>query len=114
MDQELLSQLGYGIAPAWRAGYTEWRGSGGPGGLADGIARISVGWDWYQADAAGSLLLAGEDIRSNIMAVDDKGHDLGPGRTVLALARGLHRLDWASIVAAALPLSLRASAPLLN
>jgi hypothetical protein len=114
MDEDLLAQLRHDATHAWRAGYTEWLGSCGPGGLADDIARVSVGWDWYQASAAGSLLRAGKDIRSNLMAVDDKGRDLGVERTVLALARGLLRLDWPGIVAAALPLSLPAGGARLH
>ncbi len=114
LDTALLDNLWRTAINALSAGYTEWLCTGWIGGVADDIVQISVGWDWYQESTAGTLLLAGGDIRSNVMAVDCNGHDLGMMRTTLALDRGLAMLDWQCIVAAAVPLAFHPCGSCLN
>ena len=102
LDDELQADLRADAVDVLHAGYTEWQGA-----LHPGTARVSVGWDWYLDGASGALLIAGGDVRSNIMGVDCFGTDLGMARTAQALIRRLARLNWPCRVAAAIPLSLR-------
>lgn len=105
LDHDLLADLRRATVDALIAGYTEWQCTGRLLGSANGIACLSVGWDWYVESTSGALLLAQGDVRSNIMAIDDKGVDQGMERTAQALGRGLARLDWPRAVAAAIPLA---------
>lgn len=63
---------------------------------------MTVGWDWYLERATGTFVIAGGDVRSNVMAIDAKGADIGMLRTAAALAARLAALDWPAAVASAL------------
>lgn len=89
LDEALLAELRADAIDAVSAGYTEWQRMRGPGG-----AHITVGWDWYLDGASGALLIARDDVRSNIMCVDAHGADLGMAGTAQALIRRLARLNW--------------------
>ncbi len=63
----------------------------------------TLGWDWYLERATGTFEIAGGDVRSNIMAVDATGADIGMTGTAAALAARLADIDRAAAVAASLP-----------
>ncbi|RKU04950.1 DUF4902 domain-containing protein [Burkholderia sp. Nafp2/4-1b] len=97
LDAALLAELRDGAIDARLAGYTEWHRPASPG-----VAYLTLGWDWYLERATGTFVIAGGDVRSNIMAVDPAGVDLGMFRTAAALLTRLASLDWAAAVACAL------------
>jgi hypothetical protein len=94
IDESLLSDLRASDVDAVRAGYTEWQRMRRPG-----AAHISVGWDWYLDRTTGALLVAWDDIRSNIMCIDRRGLDVGMACTANALIRRLAQLNWPAEVA---------------
>ncbi|QCP53751.1 DUF4902 domain-containing protein [Trinickia violacea] len=94
IDESLLSDLRASDVDAVRAGYTEWQRMRRPG-----AAHISVGWDWYLDRTTGALLVAWDDVRSNIMCIDRRGLDLGMARTAKALICRLAQLNWPNEVA---------------
>ncbi|MGU7770742.1 DUF4902 domain-containing protein [Burkholderia sp. MR1-5-21] len=96
LDASLLAELHDSSTDARLAGYTEWHRP-----ARTGVAYVTVGWDWYLERASGALVIAFGDVRSNVMAVDAAGADIGMTRTVTALAARLARLDWPAAVAAA-------------
>ncbi|WP_110418201.1 DUF4902 domain-containing protein [Burkholderia vietnamiensis] len=95
LDASLLDELREGGIAARLAGYTDWHR---PAGV--GVAYLTVGWDWYLDRATSPFVIAYGDVRSNILAVDATGADLGMFRTAAALATRLTDLDWAAAVAA--------------
>ncbi|EDT03070.1 DUF4902 domain-containing protein [Burkholderia ambifaria] len=97
LDASLLAELRDSAVDARLAGYTEWHRPAGAG-----VAYLTVGWDWYLERATGTFVIAGGDVRSNIMAVDTNGADLGMFRTAAALVARLAGIDWAAAVASAL------------
>ena len=97
LDASLLAELRDSAIDARLAGYTEWHRPPGAG-----VAYVTVGWDWYLERATGTFVIAGGDVRSNIMAVDATGADLGMFRTAAALAARLAGIDWPAAVASAL------------
>ena len=103
VDDGLLAQLRDDVTNALSAGYTEWQSPSGRGS-----PHLSIGWDWYLGGASGALLIAGGDVRSNIMGVNRLGCDVGMENTAQALRCGLARLNWACTVALATSLSMRA------
>ncbi|MGK8207418.1 DUF4902 domain-containing protein [Burkholderia cenocepacia] len=96
LDASLLAELRDNAIDARLAGYTEWQRPG------PGTAYVTVGWDWYLERASGAFMLAGHDVRSNLMAIDASGTDLGMSGTAAVLAARLARLDWAASVASAI------------
>ncbi|KVV54117.1 hypothetical protein WT27_27240 [Burkholderia territorii] len=97
LDASLLAELRDSAIDARLAGYTEWHRP-----ASTGVAYLTVGWDWYLERATGTFVIAGGDVRSNIMAVDAAGADLGMFRTAAALAARLAHVDWPAAVAASL------------
>jgi hypothetical protein len=70
VDDGLLAQLRDDVTNALSAGYTEWQSASDRGS-----PHLSIGWDWYLDGASGALLIAGGDVRSNIMGVNRLGGD---------------------------------------
>ncbi|WP_063551968.1 DUF4902 domain-containing protein [Burkholderia territorii] len=97
LDASLLTELRDSAIDARLAGYTEWHRPAGAG-----VAYLTVGWDWYLERATGTFVIAGGDVRSNIMAVDAAGADLGMFRTAAVLAARLAHVDWPAAVASSL------------
>ncbi|WP_175920723.1 DUF4902 domain-containing protein [Burkholderia latens] len=97
LDASLLAELRDSAIDARLAGYTEWHRP-----ASAGVAYVTVGWDWYLERATGAFVIAGGDVRSNIMAVDAAGADLGMFRTAAALVARLACVDWPAAVASAL------------
>ncbi|CAM2174567.1 DUF4902 domain-containing protein [Burkholderia latens] len=97
LDASLLAELRDSAIDARLAGYTEWHRPG-----SAGVAYVTVGWDWYLERATGAFVIAGGDVRSNIMAVDTAGADLGMFRTAAALIERLGCVDWPAAVASSL------------
>ncbi|PFH29479.1 DUF4902 domain-containing protein [Burkholderia sp. JKS000303] len=97
LDASLLAELRDSAIDARLAGYTEWHRP-----ASAGVAYLTLGWDWYLERATGTFVIAGDDIRSNIMVVDAAGADLGMARTAATLAARLAGVDWAAAVASAL------------
>ncbi|MDR8727059.1 DUF4902 domain-containing protein [Burkholderia pseudomultivorans] len=97
LDASLLAELRDNAIDARVAGYTEWQRPASPG-----VAYVTVGWDWYLERATGAFMLAGHDVRSNLMAIDATGADIGMSGTAAALAARLAHLDWAAAVASAI------------
>ena len=71
------------------AGYTEWHRP-----ASAGVAYVTIGWDWYLERATGAFVIAGGDVRSNVMVTDATGADIGMVRTAAALAARLACIDW--------------------
>ncbi|HIC7209618.1 DUF4902 domain-containing protein [Burkholderia stabilis] len=97
LDASLLAELRDNAIDARLAGYTEWQRT-----ARAGVAYVTVGWDWYLERATGTFVIAGSDVRSNVMIVDATGTDIGMFRTAAALAARLASIDWAAAVASAL------------
>ncbi|MGS0896370.1 DUF4902 domain-containing protein [Burkholderia stagnalis] len=97
LDASLLAELRDNAIDARLAGYTEWQRAAGIG-----VAYVTVGWDWYLERATGMFVMAGVDVRSNLMAVDTAGADLGMTRTAAALAARLTGIDWPAAIASAI------------
>ncbi|AFQ50140.1 DUF4902 domain-containing protein [Burkholderia cepacia] len=97
VDASLLAELRDNTIDARLAGYTEWQRP-----ASAGVAYLTVGWDWYLERATGTFVIAGGDVRSNIMAVDATGADLGMFRTAAVLATRLACIDWPAAVASSL------------
>ncbi len=97
LDASLRAEVRDSAIDARLAGYTEWHRP-----ASAGVAYVTVGWDWYLERATGTFVIAGGDVRSNVMAVDATGADIGMLRTAAALAARLARIDWPAAVAAAL------------
>jgi hypothetical protein len=97
IDASLLADLQNSAIDARLAGYTEWHRP-----ARAGVAYITVGWDWYHERASGAFVIAGGDVRSNVMAVGRTGADLGMVQTAAALAARLACLDWPAAVASAI------------
>ncbi|KVK89011.1 hypothetical protein WJ47_34885 [Burkholderia ubonensis] len=96
LDPALLAELQNCAVDARLAGYTEWQRP-----ARAGVAYVTLGWDWYLERASGTFVIAGGDVRSNVMAVDATGADIGMFRTAAALVACLARLDWPAAVASA-------------
>ncbi|MEA3119178.1 MAG: hypothetical protein QOI13_2448 [Paraburkholderia sp.] len=97
LDEGLLEELRAEDIDAVNAGYTEWQRTQRPG-----AAHVSVGWDWYLDRASGVLLIASNDVRSNVMCVDQHGIDMGMTHTAQLLLRRLAGLNWPNTVAHAI------------
>lgn len=97
IDAWLLADLRSNAIDVRLAGYTEWQRP-----ARAGVAYVTVGWDWYLERASGTFVIAGSDVRSNVMAIDHTGADLGMTQTAAALAARLARLDWPAAVASAI------------
>ncbi|HDR9480984.1 TPA: DUF4902 domain-containing protein [Burkholderia aenigmatica] len=97
LDASLLAELHDSAIDARLAGYTEWHRP-----AHTGVAYVTVGWDWYLDRATGTFVIAGSDVRSNVMVVDATGADIGMFRTAAALAARLASIDWPAAVASAL------------
>jgi hypothetical protein len=100
VDEGLLTELRASDVDAVHAGYTEWQRTSHAG-----VTSISVAWDWYLDRPSGALLVAWDDVRSNLMGVDPCGLDIGMVLTAKALLRRLARLNWCSAVAHAVPIT---------
>lgn len=97
LDASLLAELRGSAVDARVAGYPEWHRP-----ARAGVAYLTVGWDGYPEHATGTFVIAGGDVRSNIMAIDATGADLGMFRTAAVLAARLAYIDWPAAVASAL------------
>lgn len=94
LDPDLQKELhALGIATSC-AGCSEW--------VAGSRLEISVGWSWYVDAPTGHMLIAPEEVRSNLMLIDACGYDLGPLHSAYCLRSLLPLLDWKNTVAAAL------------
>ncbi|MEK6350864.1 MAG: DUF4902 domain-containing protein [Burkholderia sp.] len=93
LDRSLLDELNDGRIVARCAGITEWECR------SDTCRYITVGWDWF-VDACGHATLADDDVRSNVMLLDDTGRDLGMRQTASAFRDVIERLDWQCVVGA--------------
>jgi hypothetical protein len=98
LDQTVLADLRADAIEALSAGYTEWQGAIDTPG-----ATITLSWDWYIDEKSLAFQIAWDDVRSNLMAVDCLGVDLGVAGTVQALTHRLTALDWPYTVAATVP-----------
>ncbi|MBN3791268.1 DUF4902 domain-containing protein [Burkholderia sp. Ac-20353] len=96
LDASLLAELRNSAIDARIAGYTEWHRP-----AVAGVAYVTVGWDWYRERASGAFVIAGGDVRSNVMAIDAAGADIGMTRTAAMLSAHLASIDWPAAVAAA-------------
>ncbi|WP_446901442.1 DUF4902 domain-containing protein [Burkholderia sp. YIM B11467] len=97
LDASLLAELRDNAIDARLAGYTEWHRA-----ARAGVPYVTVGWDWYLERATGMFVIAGGDVRSNVMVVDATATDIGMFRTAAALAARLARIDWPAAVTSAL------------
>lgn len=98
-DQSVLTSLRAEAIETPGAGYTEWQGV-----FDMSSATITLSWDWYIDEKSLAFQIAWGDVRSNLMAVDCRGADLGMVGTVQALRHRLTALDWPHTVAATVPL----------
>jgi len=79
--------MGSGASSHPITGYTEW--------VSHGTPAISIGWDWELIGVQGKaqLVLTGTPA-SNLMFVDQHGHDLGSEQTRLLTATWLNTFPW--------------------
>ncbi|WP_414442812.1 DUF4902 domain-containing protein [Burkholderia sp. 22PA0106] len=91
LDRSLLDELNVGNIMARCAGITEWECR------SDTCRYITVGWDWF-VDECGRTALADDDVRSNVMLLDETGRDLGMRQTANAFRDVIERLDWQRVV----------------
>jgi len=92
-DAGFLYELHNQTVPARAAGFSEW--------TSDSTPAVSIGWAWFIDQASDRMLLAPEDVRSNLMLIDLHGYDLGPRMTATLLFAWLSGFDWQSEVSAA-------------
>jgi len=93
VDNELLLELRSSTANVLDAGYTEWQSV-----PCEGLPCISIGWSWYRDSVSRTLLIEGQDVRSNVMLIDSHGVDVGGFCTAAVLLGWLAELNWASVV----------------
>ncbi|WP_367619812.1 DUF4902 domain-containing protein [Caballeronia sp. SEWSISQ10-4 2] len=93
VDDELLLELRSSTANVHDAGYTEWQSV-----RCEGSPRLSIGWSWYRDSVSRTLLIEGQDVRSNVMLIDSYGIDVGGVRTAAVLLGYLAELNWTSVV----------------
>jgi hypothetical protein len=86
-DADRPSAMGSGASSHPITGYTEW--------VSHGTPAISIGWDWELTGAQGKaqLIQTGKPA-SNLMFVDQYGHDLGSEQTKLLTAAWLNTFTW--------------------
>jgi hypothetical protein len=81
----------HGSIPALVHGYTEW--------INDTQPTVSLGWDWcleWQDGRASCQLL--NTPRTNLMIINEQGHDLGDRHTLQLLADYIRQFDWSAAV----------------
>jgi len=92
-DETLLDALHTEGVCAATAGISEWKSETDP--------EVSLGWDWFVDSSSGRLLPVRKGVRSNLMLLDAKGYDLGPGATACLCAAWLGVFEWQPTVAGA-------------
>lgn len=87
MDADRPSDTGSGASSHPITGYTEW--------VSQGTPAISIGWDWelIGVRSKAQLIQTGAPA-SNLMFVDQHGHDLGSEQTKLLIADWLNTFTW--------------------
>ncbi len=93
-DLTLLDELIAQAIPAESAGFSECISTTSP--------SISLGWAWYRHRDSNCLLLAPENVRSNVMIVDMHGYDVGTHATSKLISQWLTCCDWPAMVRLAL------------
>lgn len=87
MDEDRPIATGIGASSHPITGYTEW--------VSHGTPAISIGWDWELIGAQGKAqLIQTGTPGSNLMFVDQHGHDLGPAQTKLLMVAWLNTFNW--------------------
>jgi len=94
-DDEFLQELCAQTVPAAVAGFSEWKSRTDP--------AISLGWGWFVHSRSQRVLLAPENVRSNVMLIDARGYDLGPVQTANLFRLWLDGLSWQDSVGTVLP-----------
>jgi hypothetical protein len=72
--------------PAQKAGFCECK--------SDTVPAISLGWGWYMHSHSNKLLVAPDEVRSNVMLIDKNGYDVGAPMTRGLLSAWLTVYDW--------------------
>lgn len=89
MDEDRPSANGIGANFSAITGYTEW--------ISNPAPAITIGWDWKLAGVQGTASLIHVGIPgSNLMFLDEHGHDLGSERTRQLLVNWLDVFSWQS------------------
>lgn len=87
MDEDRPIAMGTGASSYPITGYTEW--------VSHGTPAISIGWDWELIGVQGKAqLIQTGTPGSNLMFVDQHGHDLGSAQTKLLMAAWLNAFNW--------------------
>jgi hypothetical protein len=93
-DADFLQELREQTVPARSAGFSEWKSNTNP--------AISLGWGWFIHSESERLMLAPDGVRSNVMLIDARGYDLGPGQTSNLFCSWLDTFEWEVAVSVAL------------
>ncbi|HYD94468.1 MAG TPA: DUF4902 domain-containing protein [Noviherbaspirillum sp.] len=93
-DAGFLQELRGQDLPARCAGFSEWKSDTNP--------AISLGWGWFIDSNSDRLQVAPDEVRSNVMLVDQHGYDLGPHKTASLFGAWLNRFAWQPAVCTAL------------
>jgi len=93
-DPDFLQELQSQTIPASSAGFSEWQSESTP--------AVSIGWAWFIHSESGRMLLAPDEVRSNVMLIDAYGYDLGHAKTSQLFYIWLGEFEWESNVSMAL------------
>lgn len=87
MDEDRPIATGIGASSHPITGYTEW--------VSHGTPAISIGWDWELIGVQGKAqFIQTGTPGSNLMFVDQYGHDLGSAQIKLLMAAWLNTFNW--------------------
>lgn len=87
MDEDRPTATGIGASSHPITGYTEW--------VSHDTPAISIGWDWELIGVQGKAqLIQTGTPGSNLMFVDQHGHDLGSEQTKLLMVAWLNTFNW--------------------
>jgi hypothetical protein len=89
IDEDRPSADGAGANFSAITGYTEW--------ISNSVPAITVGWDWQLTGVEGTAYFIHTGIPgSNLMFLDQRGHDLGSAQTRQLLVVWLAEFNWQS------------------
>lgn len=89
-DEEVNRTLDVAGMSYTLGGYTEWSSHGNP--------AISIGWDWYIEKPSQKILIAPDEVRSNLMLRTRYGYDMGQDMTSDILKLWTESIAWKSVI----------------
>ena len=90
MDDDRPATRGAGAYASAITGYTEWVSNLSP--------QITIGWDWKLTGVQGTARLVHDGVPgSNLMFVDQHGHEHGSAQTQKLLLAWLDAFNWQTV-----------------